>query len=173
MEGHAEMDMSVTEGPLFGRLFSAKGWTAVSHYFVMDWAAISKDIAGGLLLAGALWTWVPDHAWQSFFLTSHPLLTKFWSPLVGPIVAILSFVCSVGNVPLAAVFWNGGSSFGGVIAFLFADLIVIPILDIYRKYYGKLRDRQGTPSSLPKSDRLENLPGFCTILHNRENQRHP
>ncbi len=137
MEGHAEMDMSVTEGPLFKRLFSTKGWTAVSHYFVMDWAAIWKDITGGLLLAGALATWVPNHAWQSFFLTSHPLLTKFWSPLVGPIVAILSFVCSVGNVPLAAVLWNGGSSFGGVIAFLFADLIVIPILDIYRKYYGK------------------------------------
>jgi uncharacterized protein len=103
----------------------------------MDWAAIWKDIVGGLLLGGALATWVPNHAWQSFFLTSHPLLTKFWSPLVGPIVAILSFVCSVGNVPLAAVLWNGGSSFGGVIAFLFADLIVIPILDIYRKYYGK------------------------------------
>src|SRR5207249_9404268 len=101
-----------------------------------DWAAIWKGIAGGLLLAGALATWVPNHAWQSFFLTSHPLLTKFWSPLVGPIVAILSFVCSVGNVPLAAVLWNGGSSFGGVIAFIYADLIVLPILDIYRKYYG-------------------------------------
>src|SRR5207249_3505267 len=101
-----------------------------------DWAAIWKGIAGGLLLAGALATWVPNHAWQSFFLTSHPLLTKFWSPLVGPIVAILSFVCSVGNVPLAAVLWNSGSSFGGVIAFLFADLIVLPIVDIYRKYYG-------------------------------------
>lgn len=137
MEGHAEMDMSVTEGPLLKRLLSDKGRTAVSHYFVMDWAAIGKDIAGGLLLAGALATWVPNSAWQAFFFTSHPLLTKFWSPLVGPIVAILSFVCSVGNVPLAAVLWNGGSSFGGVIAFLFADLIVMPILDIYRKYYGK------------------------------------
>jgi hypothetical protein len=79
---------------------------------------------------------VPKHFWQGFFLEGHPLLTKFWGPLVGPIVAIISFVCSVGNVPLAAVLWNGGISFGGVVAFLFADLIVLPILDIYRKYYG-------------------------------------
>src|SRR5947199_300379 len=86
--------------------------------------------------AGALGAWIPETFWNRFFLVKHPLLAKFWGPLVGPIVAILSFVCSVGNVPLAAVLWNGGSSFGGVIAFLYADLIVLPILDIYRKYYG-------------------------------------
>src|SRR5205823_9516923 len=114
-----------------------KGFTAISHYFVMDWAAVWKDIAGGLLIAGALSAWVPATWWNRFFLTNHPQLAKFWGPIVGPIVAILSFVCSVGNVPLAAVLWNGGSSFGGVIAFIYADLIVIPILDIYRKYYGK------------------------------------
>lgn len=136
MEGHAEMDMSVTEGPLLKRILSAKGRTAISHYFVMDWAAIWMDIAGGLLLAGALSVWVPKKAWEAFFFTSHPLFAKFWGPLVGPVVAILSFVCSVGNVPLAAVLWGGGSSFGGVIAFLYADLLVIPILNIYRKYYG-------------------------------------
>ena len=136
MEGHAEMDMAVTEGPLLRRIFSAKGWTAISHYFVMDWLAVWKDIAVGLLLAGALGAWVPQSFWNRFFLVGHPLLAKFWGPLVGPVVAILSFVCSVGNVPLAAVLWNGGSSFGGVIAFLYADLIVLPILDIYRKYYG-------------------------------------
>src|SRR5207247_157406 len=67
---------------------------------------------------------------------SHPLFAKLWGPLVGPLVAILSFVCSIGNVPLAAVLWNGGISFGGVIAFIFADLIVLPVLNIYRKYYG-------------------------------------
>ncbi len=136
MEGHAEMDMAVTEGPLLRRIFSGRGWTAISHYFVMDWLAVWKDIAVGLLLAGALGAWVPQSFWNRFFLTGHPLLAKFWGPLVGPVVAILSFVCSVGNVPLAAVLWNGGSSFGGVIAFLYADLIVLPILDIYRKYYG-------------------------------------
>jgi hypothetical protein len=136
MEGHAEMDMAVTEGPLMKRILSDKGLTAISHYFVMDWVAIWKDIAGGLLFAGALAVWVPKGFWQGFFLSAHPVLAKFWGPVVGPLVAIASFVCSVGNVPLAAVLWNGGISFGGVIAFIFADLIVLPILDIYRKYYG-------------------------------------
>src|SRR5437016_1417546 len=136
MEGHAEMDMAVTEGPLLKRILSAKGKTAISHYFVMDWHALWKDIGVGLLLAGALGSLVPHAFWQSFFFTSHPVFAKFWGPLVGPLVAILSFVCSIGNVPLAAVLWNGGISFGGVIAFIFADLIVLPILNIYRKYYG-------------------------------------
>jgi hypothetical protein len=102
----------------------------------MDWASIWKDIAGGLLIAGALAAWVPESFWQSFFLVDHPLLAKLWGPLIGPVVAMLSFVCSIGNVPLAAVLWNGGISFGGVVAFIFADLIVLPILNIYRKYYG-------------------------------------
>jgi len=136
MEGHAEMDMSVTEGTLIQRIFLSKGFTAISHYFAMDWAAIWRDIAGGLLLAGALAAWVPPEFWQHFFLVQHPVVAFFWGPLVGPIVAMLSFVCSIGNVPLAAVLWNGGISFGGVISFIFADLIVVPILNIYRKYYG-------------------------------------
>jgi len=136
MEGHAEMDMSVTEGSLWQRVTSNDGFTATSHYFVMDWAAVWKDIAGGLLIAGAVAAWVPPDFWKEFFLVSHPVAAKFWGPLVGPIVAALSFVCSVGNVPLAAVLWNGGISFGGVIAFIYADLIVLPIIDIYRKYYG-------------------------------------
>jgi uncharacterized protein len=136
MEGHAEMDMSVTEGSLRSRLTSSRGVTAISHSFVMDWAAIWKDIVGGLLIAGALAAWVPNTFWQAFFLVDHPLLAKIWGPLVGPVVAMLSFVCSIGNVPLAAVLWNGGISFGGVASFIFADLIVLPILNIYRKYYG-------------------------------------
>jgi uncharacterized membrane protein YraQ (UPF0718 family) len=136
MEGHAEMDMSVTEGTLWQRLISERGLTAISHYFVMDWASVWLDIAGGLLIAGALAAWVPAEFWQAFFLVDHPLLAKVWGPLVGPLVAVISFVCSVGNIPLAAVLWNGGISFGGVIAFIFADLIVLPILNIYRKYYG-------------------------------------
>jgi uncharacterized membrane protein YraQ (UPF0718 family) len=94
------------------------------------------DIAGGLLIAGALAAWVPQQFWQSFFLVGHPVLATIWGPLVGPLVAVLSFVCSVGNIPLAAVLWNGGISFGGAIAFIFADLIILPILNIYRKYYG-------------------------------------
>ena len=136
MEGHASMDMSVHEGTIWQRMTSQQGRTAISHFFVMDWASLWMDIGAGLLIAGALAAWVPKHFWQAFFLQGHPILAKLWGPLVGPIVAILSFVCSVGNVPLAAVLWNGGISFGGVVAFLFADLIVLPILDIYRKYYG-------------------------------------
>ena len=87
--------MAVTEGPLFRRMLSDKGRTAISHYFVMDWVSIWKDIAGGLLLAGVLAVFVPKEVWQAFFLTSHPKLTTCWSPLVGPIVAVLLFVCSV------------------------------------------------------------------------------
>jgi uncharacterized protein len=137
MEGHAAMDMSVTgEGSIFSRIVSAKGFTSISHHFVMDWAMIGIDIALGLLIAGALATWVPKEFWQAFFLSADPVWSKIVGPLIGPIVAIVSFVCSVGNVPLAAVLWNGGISFGGVIAFLFSDLIVLPILDIYRRYYG-------------------------------------
>ena len=112
------------------------GFTATSDYFVMDWAAIYKDIGIGLLVAGALAAWVPDSWWQSIFLVDHPTAAKFWGPIVGPLVAVLSFVCSVGNIPLAAVLWNGGISFGGVIAFILGDLIIAPILNIYRKYYG-------------------------------------
>jgi uncharacterized membrane protein YraQ (UPF0718 family) len=137
MEGHAEMDMSVAaKGPLWRRLTSPQGFTATANFFVMDWAAIWIDIFGGLLIAGALAAWVPDSWWQSLFLENHHTLAKFWGPIIGPVVAIISFVCSIGNVPLAAVLWNGGISFGGVLAFIFADLIVLPILDIYRKYYG-------------------------------------
>jgi uncharacterized membrane protein YraQ (UPF0718 family) len=137
MEGHAEMDMSVHEGTsVWRRLTSPEGFTATANYFVMDWAAIWVDVIGGLLIAGALAAWVPESWWQSIFLEDHETLAKLWGPLIGPLVAILSFVCSIGNVPLAAVLWNGGISFGGVLAFIFADLIVLPILDIYRKYYG-------------------------------------
>jgi uncharacterized protein len=137
MEGHAAMDMSVRGGgSLLSRLMSPEGLTAVSHYFVMDWVSVWMDVVGGLLIAGALAAWVPSEFWQSFFLVNHPAIARIWGPIVGPLVAVIAFVCSVGNIPLAAVLWNGGISFGGVIAFIFADLIVLPILNIYRKYYG-------------------------------------
>jgi len=138
MEGHAAMDMAVGgQGSFARRLASADGFTAVAHVFVMEWAAIIRDLVGGLLIAGAIAAWVPDSFWNSFFITGHPLAAKLWGPLIGPVVAIISFVCSIGNVPLAVVLWKGGISFGGVIAFLFADLIIAPILNIYRKYYGR------------------------------------
>jgi uncharacterized membrane protein YraQ (UPF0718 family) len=137
MEGHAAMDMSITAtGSFWRRLFSREGYTSVSHIFVMEWAAVVRDVVIGLLIAGAVGAWVPDTFWQHLFLTGHPLGARLWGPLIGPVISVLSFVCSIGNVPLAAVLWNGGISFGGVVAFIFADLIIIPILLIYRKYYG-------------------------------------
>ncbi|MFC9236621.1 permease [Streptomyces decoyicus] len=137
MEGHAAMDMSVRpEGSFARRLFSAEGHTATAHVFVMEWAAIIKDLVIGLLIAGAIAAWVPDSFWRAFFFDGHPLAAKLWGPLIGPLVALASFVCSIGNVPLAVVLWKGGISFGGVVAFIFADLLILPILNIYRKYYG-------------------------------------
>ncbi|GAA1244264.1 permease [Kitasatospora nipponensis] len=138
MEGHAAMDMAVPgEGSFARRLLSPQGFTATSHVFVMEWAAIIRDLAAGLLIAGAIAAWVPDSFWSAFFFEGHPLAGKLWGPLVGPLVAVVSFVCSIGNVPLAVVLWKGGISFGGVISFIFADLLILPILNIYRKYYGR------------------------------------
>jgi uncharacterized membrane protein YraQ (UPF0718 family) len=137
MEGHAAMDMSVTgDGTFWRRLRSPRGFTSVAHVFVMEWAAILRDLVIGLLVAGAIGAWVPESFWRAFFFTDHPVISALWGPVVGPIVAILSFVCSIGSVPLAAVLWNSGISFGGVAAFIFADLLILPILNIYRKYYG-------------------------------------
>src|SRR6202165_2968991 len=135
-EAYGEMDMSITDGPFLLRLFSPRAFTAISHTFFMDLNALYLDIGVGFLIAGALAAWVPHSWWHPFFLTNHPTLNAFWSPLIGPIISMLSFVCSVGNVPLAVVLWNGGISFGGVISFIFADLIILPIINIYRKYYG-------------------------------------
>lgn len=136
MEGHAAMDMSLSGGSILSRALSSKGFTAISHFYMMDWSSIWGDIVIGLLISGALAAWVPHGFWQSLFLAQDPLAAKVIGPLLGPLIAVISFVCSVGNVPLAAVLWNGGISFGGVIAFIFADLIILPILDIYRRYYG-------------------------------------
>ncbi len=135
-EAHGDMDVSITDGPFLSRLFSPRAFTAISHAFFMDLNALYVDLGLGFLIAGALAAWVPNSWWQAFFLTNHPTLNEFWGPLIGPVISMLSFVCSVGNVPLAVVLWNGGISFGGVISFLFADLIILPILNIYRKYYG-------------------------------------
>ncbi|MER8113772.1 permease [Streptomyces sp. NPDC094031] len=137
MEGHAAMDMSVRgEGGFPRRLLSRAGLTSVSHIFVMEWAAILRDLVAGLLIAGAIAAWVPEDFWHTFFLAGHPLAAKLVGPLIGPLVAVATFVCSIGNVPLAVVLWKGGISFGGVIAFIYADLLILPILNIYRKYYG-------------------------------------
>ncbi|WP_020070888.1 permease [Paraburkholderia caledonica] len=136
MEGHAAMSMGEQHGTWKERLSSRDGWIAISHSYVMNWAMLWRDIGIGLLIAGALGAWVPDSFWQKFFLVSHPTVAMIWGAFVGPFIAVASFTCSVGNVPLAAVLWNGGISFGGVASFIFGDLIILPILNIYRKYYG-------------------------------------
>ncbi len=137
MEGHAAMDMAVEgQAPAWRKLASPEGFTALSHFFVSDWAMLWGDLLVGIAISGAIAAWVPREVWAGLFFTNDPAMAKLAGPLVGPIVAVFTFICSVGNIPLAAVLWNAGASFGGVIAFIFADLIVLPILDIYRRYYG-------------------------------------
>ncbi len=137
MEGHGAMDMSVTDGPLLQRAFTGRALTSIAHYFFMNIYGLWTDLILGFVIAGALGSWVSDSVWSKLFLEGHGLISEIWGALIGPLVAVVSFVCSVGNVPLAAVLWRGGISFGGVIAFIFADLIILPILNIYRKYYGR------------------------------------
>src|SRR5919206_2884479 len=118
------------------RLASAAAWSDVAHNFRGDWRMLWKEIALGFLLAGFV-AQLGDGVFQALFVRDAPgAVTAIENVLVGPLIAVLSFVCSVGNVPLAAVLWAGGISFAGVLAFLFADLVVLPILLIYRKYYG-------------------------------------
>jgi len=118
------------------RLTSASAWSDVAHNFRNDWSMVWKEILIGFLLAGFIGQ-LPNSFFNSLFIAHASAgLKLIENAIVGPIIAILSFVCSVGNVPLAAVLWSGGIGFAGVIAFIFADLIVVPIVIIYRKYYG-------------------------------------
>ena len=127
---------AAAEMPLRARLRSAAAWSDVAHNFRGDWAMLYKEIGLGFLLAGFV-AQLGDGFFNGLFIQDGPgFLRELENVVVGPLIAVLSFVCSVGNVPLAAVLWSGGISFAGVLAFLFADLIVLPILLIYRKYYG-------------------------------------
>jgi uncharacterized membrane protein YraQ (UPF0718 family) len=134
---HDHGDMLAPGRTLGAKLRSRQGWTYVAHYVAMDWSMLWKDLIGGFLIAGFLAVLVPNSFWNSLFVRAAPSpLRLLENAIVGPIVAVVTFVCSIGNVPLAAVLFAGGITFGGAIAFLYADLIVLPILDIYRKYYG-------------------------------------
>ncbi|MFL5779786.1 MAG: permease, partial [Thermoleophilaceae bacterium] len=118
------------------RLTSVDAWSDVAHNFRNDWGMLYKEIALGFVLAGFI-ALLGDDFFNGLFVTDAPgALRTLENVVVGPLIAVLSFVCSVGNVPLAAVLWSGGISFAGVVAFIFADLIVLPIILIYRKYYG-------------------------------------
>jgi len=118
------------------RLRSASAWSDVAHNFRGDWQMLWKEITIGFLLAGFVAQLGNDFFNSLFLKGSSQFVQTVWGALIGPVIAVLSFVCSVGNVPLAAVLWSGGISFAGVMAFIFGDLIVLPILAIYRKYYG-------------------------------------
>src|SRR4051812_15454786 len=118
------------------RLTSVQAWSDVAHNFRGDWQMLYKEITLGFLLAGFV-ALLGDDFFNGLFLTdASQAVQTLWGALIGPVIAIASFVCSVGNVPLAAVLWSGGMSFAGVLAFIFADLIVLPILLAYRKFYG-------------------------------------
>lgn len=134
---HDHGDMLAPGDTLAEKLRSPVGWRYVAHYFQMDWSMLQNDLILGFVIAGLLAVAVPDSWWAHLFISNAPPAWRMIeNALVGPIIAVLSFVCSIGNVPLAAVLWQGGASFGGVVAFLYADLIVLPLIDIYRKYYG-------------------------------------
>ena len=135
--GHEHDDIAEAGGTVLQKLARRQTWIGVAQNFAMDWSMLWKDLLLGFLIAGALSAFVPDGVWQALFVRgASPWIQVPANALLGPVVAVLSFVCSIGNVPMAAVLWGAGVSFGGVLAFLYADLIVLPLLDVYRRYYG-------------------------------------
>ncbi|AYG04725.1 YHS domain-containing protein [Gryllotalpicola protaetiae] len=133
---HDHGDAAHDEVPLRRRLRSREGWADAAGYMISDLTMIRKELVIGFVVAGFITVLVPDAVWQSLFATGHGFWSSLENVIVGPFLAIISFVCSVGNVPLAATLWHGGASFGGVVAFVFADLIALPLLVIYRRYFG-------------------------------------
>jgi uncharacterized protein len=135
--GHDHGSMEAAEGTFWERIRRPETHVAIAQNAAMDFSMLWKDLLGGFVIAGFLGALVPDGAWKALFLQgAPPALQLVENAFVGPVIAIVAFVCSIGNVPLAAILWTSGISFGGVLAFLYADLIVFPLLDVYRKYYG-------------------------------------
>jgi uncharacterized membrane protein YraQ (UPF0718 family)/YHS domain-containing protein len=138
-DGHRHGDDHQAElerAPWRAKLTSKAAWSDAASYTMADLTMLRKELVIGYLVAGFLTVLVPMHIWNDVFWQGHGFWTSLENVIVGPVIAIVSFVCSVGNVPLAAALWQGGISFGGVISFIFADLITLPLLAIYRKYYG-------------------------------------
>jgi len=135
--GHDHGSMEGDGDTLLARLRDPATRVAIAQNAVMDASMLWKDLLGGFLIAGALAAFVPDGAWKAVFLTgAPPVVHQLGDAILGPLIAIFTFVCSIGNVPLAAILWASGLSFGGTLAFLYADLIILPLLDVYRRYYG-------------------------------------
>jgi len=136
-EGHGDLvDTGLTALPWRQRLRSKAGWSDGAAYTISDLTMLRRELVIGFAVAGTLAALVPASVWQSLFWTGHGFASSVENVVLGPFLAIISFVCSVGNVPLAAALWKGGISFGGVISFVFADLITLPLLAIYRRYFG-------------------------------------
>jgi len=133
--GPAE-DEAFQREPWSVRLRSKGGWADSATYTMSDLTMLRRELVIGYVVAGFLAALVPSSVWQAVFISGHGFWTSLENVIVGPFIAIISFVCSIGNVPLAAALWKGGISFGGVISFIFADLIAFPLLMIYRRYYG-------------------------------------
>lgn len=127
---------NVSEESRWGRVRTRAGWSDAASYTISDLTMLRKELLIGYLVAGFATVLVPMWVWQSLFITGHGFWSSLENVVLGPFLAMIAFVCSVGNVPLAAALWSGGISFGGVVAFVFADLITLPLLFIYRKYYG-------------------------------------
>ncbi len=135
--GHEHSAMPVEGRTLWEKLANPETRVRVAQNVAMDVSMLWKDLLGGFLIAGFLSAFVPPAWWAGLFLTgSSPWLQAPANAVIGPVVAVLSFVCSIGNVPMAAILWGSGITFGGVLAFLYADLIVLPLLDVYRRYFG-------------------------------------
>jgi YHS domain-containing protein/uncharacterized membrane protein YraQ (UPF0718 family) len=132
----SERQAQLEKEPLRSKFRSTAAWSDASSYAVADATMLRRELVIGYFVAGFLATLVPDRAWNTLFLHGHGLWTSVENAFVGPLIAVLSWVCSIGNVPLAAALWSGGISFGGVIAFIFADLIAMPLILIYRRFYG-------------------------------------
>jgi hypothetical protein len=136
-KGHEHHTMAAEGATWRDRLTNPQTRVMVAQNFAMEWSMLWKDLLAGFLIAGFLAAFVPGEAWKALFLSGQPAWLQMpLNAVIGPIVAIVTFVCSIGNVPLAAILWAGGASFGGVLAFLYADLVVLPLLDVYRRYFG-------------------------------------
>jgi uncharacterized membrane protein YraQ (UPF0718 family) len=138
MSGHDHHNMtSDAKGTFWEKIKTKKARIAIAQNFVMEWSMLQRDLIIGFLIAGFVSVFVPLSFWHIIFLTNSPLYVRVIAgALIGPLIAIITFVCSIGNVPLAAILWSQGMNFAGVLSFLYADLIVIPLLSVYKKYYG-------------------------------------
>lgn len=132
----AQASADLEGGSLRTRLRQPALWADGANYALSDLKMLRKEMLIGFVVAGYLAKIVPASLWSAVFISGHGLFTQIENALVGPIIAFLSFVCSVGNIPLAAALWTGGISFGGVISFIFADLVAFPLVMIYRRLYG-------------------------------------